>query len=149
MQPAIQRADGLVRLLKVSALGSQRGQLAGGVVSVDEVDEAAPSLTVMVERQALWTIVRLSGELDQQSHGDLVDCVHSIFDEIDPPLICVDLNSVRFCDSSGVACLVMTWKAARERGGAFVLLRPVGEVARLMSMIGLAEVVPVIDEVPG
>jgi anti-sigma B factor antagonist len=142
----LQGADGLLLLLKVTALGSQRGQLAGGVVSVNE---AAPSLTVTVERQALWTVMRLLGELDQRSHGGLVDCVRSIFDEVDPPLICVDLNGLQFCDSSGVACLVMTWRAARERGGALILLRPVGQVARLMSLVGLAEVLPVVDEVPG
>lgn len=113
------------------------------------VDEEAPSLTVTVERQALWTIVRLSGGLDQQSHKGLVDCVRSIFDEVDQPFVCVDLNGLQFCDSSGLACLVMTWRAAQERGGALVLLRPTGQVARLMSLVGLTEAVPVVDEVPG
>jgi anti-sigma B factor antagonist len=112
-------------------------------------ETASPSLTVTVERQPLWAIVRLSGQLDQQSYPDFADHLHSLLNEMDPPHICVDLNGLQFCDSSGVACLVMAWKAARERGGALVLLRPVGEPARLLSLLGFAAIVPVVDELPG
>ncbi len=112
-------------------------------------ERVAPSLAVTVERRALWSIVRLSGELDYRSHSDLADHLHSVLNEMDPPNICVDLNGLQFCDSSGLACLVMTWKAARERGGALVLLRPAGEAARLLSLVGLAAGVPVVDELPG
>ena len=112
-------------------------------------EEAVPSLTVTVERRALCVIARLSGELDHRSHPDLGDHLHSLLNETDPPRIYVDLNSLQFCDSSGLACLVMAWKAARERGGSLVLLRPSGEAARLLSLLGLAAVVPVVDKLPG
>jgi anti-anti-sigma factor len=102
-----------------------------------------------VERRVPWAVVRLSGELDLQSHQVLADQLHVLLDEFDLPQICVDLNGLRFCDSSGMACLALAWKAARERGGALVLLRPVGEVARLLSLLGLAAIVPVVDELPG
>jgi anti-sigma B factor antagonist len=112
-------------------------------------EEAAPSLTVTIEHRAQWVIVRLSGELDHRSRPGLVDHLHSLLHETDLPRIFVDLNRLQFCDSSGVACLVMAWKVAQERGGSLVLLRPVGEVARLLSLLGLSAVVPVLDELPG
>jgi anti-sigma B factor antagonist len=112
-------------------------------------EEAAPSLTVTVERRARWAIVRLSGELDHRSHPGLVDHLHCLLHERDLPRICVDLNGLQFCDSSGLASLVMAWKVARERGGSLVLLRPAGEAARPLSLLGLAAVVPVVDELPG
>jgi anti-sigma B factor antagonist len=111
--------------------------------------EAAPSLTVTVERQAQWVIVRLSGELDHRSYPGLVDRLHSLLHEKDLPHIGVDLNGLQLCDSSGLACLVMAWKVARERGGSLALLRPDEEAARLLSLLGLAAVVPVVDELPG
>ena len=43
----------------------------------------------------------------------------------------------------------MAWKVAWERGGSLVLLRPSAETARLLSLLGLAAVVPVVDELPG
>ncbi len=112
-------------------------------------EDTAPSLTVTVERKMPWVVVRLSGELDLRSHPGLADDLHSLLNETDPPRICVDLNGLQFCDSSGLACLVMTWKVARERGGSLVLLRPVEEAARLLSLLGLTAVVPVVDELPG
>ena len=108
-----------------------------------------PSLMVTVECQAQWVIVRLSGGLDHRSYPGLVDHLHSLLHEIDLPRIGVDLNSLQFCDSSGLACLVMAWKVSRERGGSLVLLRPSGEVARLLPLLGLAAVVPVVEGLPG
>jgi len=61
----------------------------------------------------------------------------------------VDVDGLQLCDSSGLACLVMAWKVARELGGSLVLLRPGEEAARLLSLLGLAVVIPVVDEVPG
>ena len=66
-------------------------------------ETAAPSLTVTVERQPLWAIVRLSGQLDQQSYPELADHVHSLLNEMDLPRICVDLNRLHSCDSSSLA----------------------------------------------
>lgn len=111
-------------------------------------ERAAPSLAVRVERRALWAIVRLSGELDHRSHPDLAEHLQSLLNEMNRPHICLDLNGLQFCDSSGLACVVMAWRVARERGGALVLLRPVGVVARLLSLVGLAALVPVVDELP-
>jgi anti-anti-sigma factor len=64
------------------------------------------------------------------------------------PISASTSNGLQFCDSSGLACVVMAWRVARERGGALVLLRPAGVVARLLSLVGLATVVPVVDELP-
>ena len=111
-------------------------------------EQAAPLLKVLVERRALWAIVRLSGVLDCQSHPGLADRLSSLLTEMDPPQICVDLGGLDFLDSSGLACVVMAWRVAGERGGALVLLRPAGEVARVLSLFGLAAIVPVVNELP-
>jgi anti-sigma B factor antagonist len=111
-------------------------------------ERAASSLTVAVEHRTPWAVVRLSGELDHRSYPDLADHLQSLLAEMALPRICVDLSGLQFCDSSGLACLVMAWKASRERSGELALLRPSGEVARLLTMLGLAASVPVMDELP-
>jgi anti-sigma B factor antagonist len=111
-------------------------------------ERAASSLTVTVEHEAAWAIVRLLGALDYRSYPELADHLQSLLGQMARPRICVDLNGLQFCDSSGLACLVMAWKASRERHGELVLRRPSGEVARLLAMLGLAASVPVIDELP-
>lgn len=110
--------------------------------------KAEPDLTVLVERRSSYAIVRLMGALDYLSHPGLVDRLHLLLDEMRPPRICIDLNSLTSCDSSGLACLVMAWKAAGERGGTLMLLRPAGEAARVLSLFGLAALIPVVDELP-
>jgi anti-anti-sigma factor len=134
------------RLLEFPWPASHCGRSAGGVVSQEQ---ASPQLTVLVERRKPWAIVRLSGALDYQSHPDLADHLNSLLNEMDPPRICLDLNGLHFFDSSGLACVVMAWRVAGERGGTLVLQRPAGEVARLLSLFGLAAIVPVVDEPPG
>ncbi len=119
------------------------------MTTAESLEEAAPSLTVRVERRARWVIVRLSGGLDHRSYPRLVDHLHSLLHETDLPCIGVDLNGLQLCDSSGLACVVMAWKVARELGGSLVLLRPGEEAARMLSLLGLAAVVPVVDELPG
>ncbi len=111
-------------------------------------EQAAALLTVTVERQAAWAVVRLSGALDNQSYHQLADHLQSLLGEMTVPRICVDLSELEFCDSSGLACLLMAWKASRERNGELILLRPSGEVGRLLTILGLAASVPMMDKLP-
>jgi anti-sigma B factor antagonist len=109
---------------------------------------AVRSLTMTVEQQVLWVVVRLSGELDRVSQAALDGRLSGLVRAAEQPRICVDLSGLDFCDSSGVACLLRGWQAARERGGALVLLRPGVRLAHKLMVSGLAALLTVIDELP-
>jgi anti-anti-sigma factor len=95
-----------------------------------------PLLSVSVEQQVLWTIVRVTGELDYATQGKLGDCLFRLMGRTGEPRICVDVGKLDFCDSSGMACLVVATKVAKAQGGSLVLLRP---AAHKLTMDGLAE----------
>lgn len=107
-----------------------------------------PALSVSVEQQVLWTIVRVTGELDYATQAELGDCLFRLIARGGEPRICVDVGRVNFCDSSGMACLVVAAKVAKARGGSFVLLRPAAHLARKLAIVGVAAMLTVIDEFP-
>jgi anti-sigma B factor antagonist len=107
-----------------------------------------PLLSVTSEQQVLWTIVRVSGELDFATQAQLGDCLFELIARAEQPRICVDVTELGFCDSSGIACLIVAWKVAATKSGSLVLLRPSADLARQLAVIGLTPTLPVVDEVP-
>ena len=105
-------------------------------------------LSVTVEQQVLWTIVRVTGELDYGTQSQLGDCLFALIKQAEQPRICVDVRGLDFCDSSGMACLVVAWKVAQARGGSLVLLRPRPYLGRKLAVIGLAAMLTVVDDLP-
>ncbi len=111
-------------------------------------DGQGPLLSVTVEQQVLWTIVRVTGELDYGTQSRLGDCLFTLINQAEQPRICVDVRGLQFCDSAGMACLVVAWKVAQARGGSLVLLRPGARLGRKLAVIGLAAMLPVVEELP-
>jgi anti-sigma B factor antagonist len=107
-----------------------------------------PLLSVTVEQQVLWTIVRVTGELDYGTQSQLGDCLLTLIRQAEQPRICVDVRGLEFCDSAGMACLVVAWKVARTRGGSLVLLRPRARLGRKLAVIGLTAMLTVAAELP-
>lgn len=58
------------------------------------------------------------------------------------PRLVVDLGRVTFQCSSGLGMLVKASKRLHERKGGLALARPQPGIARLLRMVGLAEVLP-------
>jgi anti-anti-sigma regulatory factor len=65
------------------------------------------------------------------------------------PNICIDLTTLEFCDSSGIACMVHAWRTATRKGGSLIVVRPTGYLARKLRRMGLDDVLPVVGELPG
>lgn len=112
-------------------------------------DALSPALTMTVEQQVLWKVVRLSGELDVESRAGLDERLYRLIRDADQPRIGIDVSGLEFCDSSGIASLVRAWKAARARGGELLLVRPEAALARKLLVIGLNAVLTVVDDLPG
>ena len=63
------------------------------------------------------------------------------------PRIVVDLSGVAFMSSAGVGVLMGVRRVLADAGGSLVLASPHGEVAQVLSITGVAEVIPVADSV--
>jgi anti-sigma B factor antagonist len=59
------------------------------------------------------------------------------------PRIVVDLSRVAFMSSAGVGVLMGVRRVLADAGGSLVLASPHGEVAQVLSITGVAEVIPV------
>jgi anti-anti-sigma factor len=57
--------------------------------------------------------------------------------------IVVDLAGVSFLASLGIRTLLLGAKAVQRRGGCFVLLNPVDEVAQVLEVMGVTELMPI------
>lgn len=111
--------------------------------------QVRPSLRLAVERQVLWTVLHVSGELGWESHDTFNNCLSELVSGPDQPRICIDLSRLEFCDSSGVGSMLRAWRAATRKGGALILLRPDASMARRLVVMGLDGTLPVVDDLPG
>lgn len=59
----------------------------------------------------------------------------------------IDLSGTTFADSSFVGFLVRLVKELREGGRELLLVRPAGQVRRLLAIVGLPNLVPVFESV--
>jgi len=57
--------------------------------------------------------------------------------------VVVDLAGVSFLASLGIRTLLLGAKAVQRRGGSFVLLSPVDEVAEVLEVMGVTELMPI------
>ena len=57
--------------------------------------------------------------------------------------VVVDLASVSFLASIGIRTLLLGAKAVQRRGGRLILLNPVGEVERVLEVMGVTDLMPI------
>lgn len=107
------------------------------------------ALTISTTLSGADAVVRVAGEVDLASVGDLTDAVTKAI----PPggNVRVDLTEVGFIDSAGIAGLNRCRRAALglEATLTIVLVRD-GDVARLLTWTGLDRVLELrfVDQVP-
>jgi anti-sigma B factor antagonist len=91
------------------------------------------------------TVVALAGECDLGSREELTSVLLAAVEGA--PVVFVDLDALRFLDSSGLHALVTGHHAARRRGGHLYLVNATGAVAMLLDLTGVGELLrPPADE---
>lgn len=84
--------------------------------------------------------LRVAGELDLNTSGQLADAVRAAVDEPGFQQLDVDLGAVTFLDSSGLRALVIGHTAAKKRGGTLTTVNVPPNIRRTMDITGLADV---------
>ena len=83
-------------------------------------------------------VVALSGDIDLQSSPAVRQQLLACFDHHDR--VVVDLSSVTYIDSSGVASLVEAFQLSRKKNGSFSLVNVSNAVMRVLSLARLDRV---------
>jgi anti-sigma B factor antagonist len=77
-------------------------------------------------------LVRLHGDLDMDTVGELIDHLDAIEGSV-----VIDLAGVTFLDSSGLQALVNARDTARHRGDVLILRKPSDAVSRVLDLTNM------------
>ena len=93
-------------------------------------------------------VVILSGETDLTSAGQLSALIAAQLSGGTRQLT-VDVSGLRFADTASIRTLVLAAKTLKERGGSLVLLRPQQTIARMLDLLGAAQMFTIREEIHG
>lgn len=113
---------------------------------------AMDRLDVEVETQAGQMLFVLHGELDLGNESQLHDVAMAQLAAHEPTTLRLDLADISFLDSSGINALLDIRKYASDRGIDMKIVAVSHRVARILTIVGLAETFGVPadpDSVPG
>ena len=91
-----------------------------------------------------YTVVALAGECDVYTYDQLRGALESEVAR-ETKLLIVDLSGLGFMDSTGVQVLLDIRVMMNERGGRLVLVSPQATVARVLTLVGADQLIPVYD----
>ena len=100
-------------------------------------------LRIDVRQEAGRAILTLAGELDMAS-SELLEQALAREDLAGEAMLVLDLQQLKFIDSSGLRVILMALERCRERGQEFAITPGSEQVQRLLSVTGVAEHLPTI-----
>jgi anti-sigma B factor antagonist len=89
-----------------------------------------------------YAVVSVAGQIDVATECQFRDALTSGLAQ-GARRIVVDLAGVTFMGSSGIGVLMGTRRVLAAEGGSLVLAAPHGDVAQVLSLTGVGEVIPV------
>ena len=93
-------------------------------------------------------VVILSGETDLTSAGQLSALIAAQLSGGTRQLT-VEVSGLRFADTASIRTLVLAAKTLNKRGGSLVLLRPQQTIARMLDLLGAAQMFTIRVETQG
>ena len=103
-------------------------------------------LDLSTTSQGSCAVVRVEGEIDLDSAGELSEAALAAMQEIGPRVV-LDLSGVTFMDSTGLKVLLAVHKRAELAGGRLVLAAPTRSVNRVVSITGFDRTLAVAESV--
>ena len=100
------------------------------------------SLTALPGGDGACSVVRLAGEADA-TDTVLRDTLTAQATATGPGLLLIDVTALTFIDSTALHVIVDAFHAAGRNGGSLALVHPVGNVARMLELTGISQVITV------
>ncbi len=109
------------------------------VITVTQMSSPANNkLEISVDQVGTEAVVRLSGRVDVDSSPDLRDRLRALLTEkAMPQILLVDLASVSYIETSGIATLIEALRIARHHQTTFRLQGLSGAALRLFEVTGV------------
>ena len=94
----------------------------------------------------LAKLIEVQGELDVYTSPKLKEAIADVVDNAKTNLV-IDLNNVRYIDSTGLGVLIGTLKKIRENGSQMMLVCNVSQILSVFSITGLSKILTICDTV--
>ncbi|MDO5297432.1 MAG: STAS domain-containing protein [bacterium] len=91
-------------------------------------------------------LIEVQGELDVYTSPKLKEAIAEVVDSAKTDLV-IDLNNVRYIDSTGLGVLIGTLKKIRENGSQMLLVCNVSQILSVFSITGLSKILTICDTV--
>lgn len=120
---------------------------SGARVHTAEADQGGcvTLLRVSLTNGQYGPVLALSGEADLTTLEQLNSALDAQI-RTGAHFLTVDLSGLGYADSSSITALVRAARTLRDQGGELQLLHPQPTVARILSLTGVDQAVPVRDE---
>lgn len=128
--PKAEKAGRGDRAREPSRPGIQRGE--GGAVRA----AASSTLSVDINHNATRSHVRLSGELDMATAGQLQDVLDGLHRDGRRRVV-LDLSGLEFLGAAGLSVLLRADAQFRAVGGRVALTQPTAQIRRMLAITGL------------
>jgi anti-anti-sigma factor len=102
------------------------------------------SLAIEVHPGDGETVIRLAGELDVSTSGELREVLERV--DVDVPAIVLDVSDLTFVDSTGIGCLFKLERRAADAGGMVVVRHPQPQIHRVMEMTQLNRIIAIVTD---
>ena len=101
---------------------------------------AAAVIPLAVERSRVdgYELLAVEGELDIATAPRMIAALNETFANLERPLV-VDLSSVGFMDSTGLALLMNAYRRVKRRGHGFAIVCPGGPISRVFEITDMVE----------
>ena len=101
---------------------------------------AAAVNPLVVERSRVdgYELLAVEGELDIATAPRMIAALSEAFADLERPLV-VDLSSVDFMDSTGLALLMNAYRRVKRHGQGFAIVCPDGPIARVFEIADMVE----------
>jgi anti-sigma B factor antagonist len=118
------------------------GEVPGLLQDEDPQSARKDSLTFSVSHGSGYAVVAVTGEIDAGTEQRFRDALTSALSD-GPVHLVVDLSDVGFMASAGIGVLMGVRRVLADSGGRLALASPHGEVAQVLAITGVSEMIPV------
>lgn len=97
-------------------------------------------IALAVERSRVdgYELLAVAGELDIATAPRMIAALNEAVVDLERPLV-VDLSSVGFMDSTGLALLINAYRRVKRRGQGFAIVCPGGPISRVFEIADMVE----------